>query len=412
MTAGGSLAATGQVAFSAGGGLMDDMGTTFGQSPIWTNVTAESAGNNGSGMAVAQLPQLLALDSTTVAFTDATATRWFDKVGDDYVERYGYQDVLSDDTDAHQFTLTDPTGQVLAFNDFDGSWDVAARGGFVSSTDRAGNVAVVYEEYAEGVPETIRVTPAGGGDVIDEYVYVYDTSSAAAANRGLLSSVTLERSVNGGGTFTPIQQATYVYYGDESVPEGAAYYGNPGDLLLSQTFDYNATTEGYDLTDSNYFRYYIVNGVNADDNTGFANGLEYMFSNDSYDRLVDAVGGDPNDAFTASSVDVAPYADEFLQYNTQHQVAQIVTNEPACSVCSQGQGTFTYEYIRQRLCAGIQQLGHGNGRDAPRRRQQPGLREHDVFELRRPDAVARSLRSGHRGRIGTRSINTIRPAAC
>ena len=344
VTAGGSLAATGQVAFSAGGGLSDDFGTTFGQAPIWTNVAAESAGNNGSGVAVAQLPQLLALDATTVAFTDGTVTRWFDKVGDDYVERYGYQDVLSDDTDAHQFTLTDPTGQVLQFDDFDGSWDVAARGGFVSSTDRAGNAAEVYEEYAAGVPETIRVHPAAGGDAIDEYVYAYDTSSPAAANQGLLSSVTLQRSTDGGSTFTPVQQAAYTYYGDGSVPEGAADFGNPGDLLLAQTFNYNTTTDSYELTDTNYFRYYVADGVDTESHSGYANGLEYMFSNVSYYRLVESVGGDPSDALTAANADVAAYADEFLQYNSARQVTQIVADGAGCSVCSQGQGTFTYEY--------------------------------------------------------------------
>ena len=70
--------------------------------------------------------------------------------------------------------------------------------------------------------------------------------------------------------------------------------------------------------------------------------MQYYFSTDSYARLVAAVG----DPLTATAAQVAPYADDYFQYDDQQRVTEAVVQGQGCSSCSGGQGTYTYSYTQ------------------------------------------------------------------
>src|SRR5271156_7166226 len=65
-----------------------------------------------------------------------------------------------------------------------------------------------------------------------------------------------------------------------------------------------------------------------------------LFLFDSFARLTTAVG----DPFTATDSQVAPYADNYFQYNSDMQVSEAVLQGEGCSSCSGGLGTYTYTY--------------------------------------------------------------------
>src|SRR5262249_17082051 len=74
--------------------------------------------------------------------------------------------------------------------------------------------------------------------------------------------------------------------------------------------------------------------------TGYVHGLKYYFSPTSYARLVAAVGTPT----TATDSQVAPYADDYFEYDSQHRVTKEIAQGEGCSSCSAGLGTYTFDY--------------------------------------------------------------------
>jgi RHS repeat-associated protein len=300
-------------------------GTPFGQSLDWSNIGGFGAGAaNGSGWGVSQLPFLLAPSggSTVIAVSGDTA-RYFDLSGSAYVERFAYLDQLSYNSGTGQYTQTDPTGAKLAFYDFSGSRPIEQRGKLVSYTDSDGNTTSVTSFTTAGLPAEIqRSNTTGSTTVTESYLYTYLGSSDV--NAGLLSNVTLRRKVNSGG-WTTVRQVAYSYYGTGDSN------GTPGDLEFAVVKD----TAGTALATS-YYRYYLDGATG-----GFAHGLKYAFSPDSYNRLVAAYSSPTS----ATDTQVAPYADDYYQYDGQRRVTEVVAQGAGSSTASAvGLGTFTYSY--------------------------------------------------------------------
>jgi hypothetical protein len=92
------------------------------------------------------------------------------------------------------------------------------------------------------------------------------------------------------------------------------------------------------VIDTTYSRYFTPSDAGS---IGYVHGLKYTFSPQSYARMA----ADLSNPLTATDSQVAPYADAAYQYNpTTQQVAQAVIQGSGCSVCTGGQGTFTYAY--------------------------------------------------------------------
>jgi hypothetical protein len=81
------------------------------------------------------------------------------------------------------------------------------------------------------------------------------------------------------------------------------------------------------VLDTKYYRYYTGEAG------GYVGGLKYAFNPDSYARLIAAVG----DPTQASDAQVAPYADNYFEYDSSQRVTKEVVQGAGCSLCGNGQ---------------------------------------------------------------------------
>jgi RHS repeat-associated protein len=300
---------------------------SWGLSSIWTNAVGEDPPGNGSGVVSPETPALLQMDGTNTLgiVLKALDLEVFDLVGGTYRARYFDQSTLVHDNTNHQYVLTDELGNRVRFGDFSADTPAGQQGQFVSYTDAGGNTTSVTSRTASGQPAVMQsVSTFNGVTTTDFWTYSY---ISGGINDGLLQSVGLTRQV-GSGTPIFVREAVYTYY------DGTNPYGNAGDLMTACTEDGSSN-----IIDTNYFRYYtqadITNGQ-----PGYVHGLKFAFSSDSYARLVAAVGNPT----TATDSQVAPFADDYYQYDAQQRVTQATVQSLGCSSCSAGLGTFTYSY--------------------------------------------------------------------
>jgi RHS repeat-associated protein len=291
-------------------------GTPWGQTRSWTNNPGYTAlGGNGSGWVDEQLPYLLQTDTagnTLVLVTNGTTAHYFNRAGTGYQARFYDQDQLAINPASGEAIVTDPAGDQLHFTGY-GYGVPAVLSSFV---DPYGNSTRVVARTATG--RVAEVQRSSGG-VTESYLYQY--LPPGVPNAGLLQNVTLRRSNDGGATWTVVREVAYAYYA------GGQPYGNLGDLLSATIED----AAGRPL-DTDYYRYDTAN-----DATGYVHGLKYVFGPQAYARLVAAVGNPT----TATDAQVAPYADDYFQYDSQHRVTREVA---AGAGNAGGQGSFTFAY--------------------------------------------------------------------
>jgi RHS repeat-associated protein len=310
----------------------DGFGAVCDQRRSWSNGRynpldglGRSRSDNGSGMVVEQLPYLTghaAHGPDEYVITNATSARIYDGVDNDLVPRFYTKDQLT--FTSGEYVLTDTAGNQIHFYDtingpFDPRW-----GKFKSMIDPAGNVTAVTRWTADGkAAEVQRSTPAGQTPhVVESFVYSYGGSGS---NQGLIKNVTLRRQVDG-GNWTVVRQVDYTYYAT-----GEAN-GNPTDLKTATVEDAAGTA-----LDTTYYRYWPRVGSGQ----GIFDGLKYVVNPQSYARLAAAV----SDPLQATDQDLAPYADNFFQYDSQNRVIKEVAQGTSCSCAADGGlGTFLYSY--------------------------------------------------------------------
>jgi hypothetical protein len=291
---------------------------------------------NGNGTVDTTMPYLLPVNgpNTIAEVANGNTAEYFDLVNGTYQPRFFDQSTFVYDSNAHQYVLTDEMGDQLRFWSFDPSIPLAQQGQFVSFTDPAGNVTAVTQRMPNGqIGEVQRSTTVDGNTVKEMWLYSY---YASGVNNGLLAGVMLERQTNN-GPVDLVRQVVYTYY------DGTQSYGLPGDLMLAQVE--NAANQ---VIDTSYYRYYTESDAGT---TGYIRGLKYYFSTDSYARLVAAVGS-PQAVLTATDDQVAPYADDYFQYDSQQRVSEAVVQGQGCSSCTGGLGTYTYSYTTSNNPAG------------------------------------------------------------
>jgi streptogramin lyase len=323
-------------------------GTDWGQSRSWTNVPGAVPSNfSGAGVTVGEAPYLLQLGSSLVALlSNGTTARLFDQQPDlTYRERFFGQDRLSVDANG-DFLVSDSGGDVLRFGPFNAAnAPLANQSLFKSFTDPYGNVTSVTawttvttwgNQSVNRPGEVRRSTTVNGTTYVESYLYSY--LLASDPNKGLLQSVVLRRSTDGGTTWSTVRQALYSYYATLDVK------GNLGDLHTAQVED-----GAGNVLDTSYYRYYRPGEAG-----GYANnamhGLKYAFGPQSYARLVAALGSSIDGLSDAA---IAPYADNYYQYDAAQRVTQAVVQGQGCSVCSGGLGTYTYAYAASGNAAGF-----------------------------------------------------------
>jgi YD repeat-containing protein len=152
------------------------------------------------------------------------------------------------------------------------------------------------------------------------------TDAAAGKDDGVPQDGGPAQRLSRSGVFhwTNIRQVVYAYYEDEEA------HGNVGDLKTATIQDGSDN----DLA-TTYYRYYT-----AAEEDGYQHGLKYLFTPESYARLV-ADLGDPE---AEDDGTVAPYADNYFEYDSDHRVTLEIAQSAGCSACSAGLGSFTFSY--------------------------------------------------------------------
>jgi RHS repeat-associated protein len=316
----------------------DGFGTPWGQTRSWSNHPGYSFGSsNGSGWVDTQLPYLLRAetgdDTTIIEMSNANDSRYFDLAGSGYQARFFDQSTFVHNTAGtnHEFDLTDSSGDVIRFDDFSGSLPYYQRGQFEGFTDPGGNRLDVVAHTPDGqVAEVQRSGPSGGGTVVESFLYEY--LPRGDPNALQLQRVTLRRQLPGSSTWSVVRKVQYAYY------DGTQPYGNTGDLKTAQILDANNN-----VLDTTLYRYYTQADLydNQGHQIGFVHGLKYVLNPASYARAAAAVG----DPATAMDGQVAPYADNYFEYDpSTGEVTTEKVQGAGCSACSGGVGTYRYTY--------------------------------------------------------------------
>jgi RHS repeat-associated protein len=295
--------------------LTSQVGTLpVGYTRSWSNGSGYSTGQNGSGMVVTQLPHLVQDTGGTLdLISNGYTIRYFDPDGlGGYTERYYGQDVLTHDALSNLYVLRDTQGDELHVNDFSTSLPAAQRGSFSLFSDPNLNTVTTMTYTTGGKPSQIGCSVTG-----ETYTFSY---VASGVNAGLVASVVLARSS------ATVREADYTYY------DGTESYGSAGDLKLAVIKD-----AGGNALDTTYYRYYTSNT-----SPGYTGGLKYLFRPDSYGRLTAALG---TSLSSLTDAQVAPYADNYFEYDSSHRVTtEVAAGAGSSSATNPGQGTFTYSY--------------------------------------------------------------------
>ena len=132
--------------------------------------------------------------------------------------------------------------------------------------------------------------------------------------------------------------------------DGIEPYGNLGDLKTATVEDGQENVLGTD-----YYRYYTPGDAN-----GYVEGLKFVFDPQSYARLCAAV----SDPFDASDAQVAPFAQQYFQYDSQCRVT-LQAVQGAGGAATGGIGTYTFAYSESTAVAAdtIDELGVGTTTD-------------------------------------------------
>ena len=170
-----------------------------------------------------------------------------------------------------------------------------------------------------------RSNTTGSTTTTESYLYTYVSSGV---NTGLIANVTLRRQING-GSWSTVRQVVYTYY------DGSQAHGNAGDLEMANVEDGSGN-----ILDTEYYRYY------TGESGGYVHGLKYYFDTAAYARLAAAFGSPT----TATDAQVAPYADNYFQYNSFQQVTEEMVQGDGSSLNGTGGlGTYTFQYFALSL---------------------------------------------------------------
>jgi YD repeat-containing protein len=303
-------------------------GFDWGQTRTWTNGRGYATGSdNGSGWVDTYIPHLLQADgytsNTLILINNGDTAFYYDLVKGVYQPRINDGSKLTYNSSNDTYTLIDTSGDTIVLDGFGTSWLPAQRGQFASFTDPYGTQMAVISYTSDGhVAEMQRSATSNGTTTTESWLYSY---LSTGVNAGLMSGVTLRTQVNG-GAWTTIRQVQYAYYDGTQT-----YGGNTGDLMTATVLDGNNN-----VLSTSYYRYYMPGDAN-----GYTDGLKYVFNPASYTRLTAALGTDLSNLTDAQ---VAPYADNYFQYDSLKRVTQETVAGIGDSQTGGGLGTYTFSY--------------------------------------------------------------------
>jgi RHS repeat-associated protein len=301
-----------------------------------TNAVPDPAAPSpGAGMQIGALPSLQT-DGSTVLLRAGTGAAYFDGSFGSYTPRDHSQDTLTENTTTKEFTLVTPTGAKVVFNNFDASLGTYQKGQVKSITDPNGNTLTVTSRDGSGRPLDLqRTSTTGGVTTTESFQLAY---VASGTNAGRLASITLRRQV-GAGSWATVRKVEYTQY------DTGTSLGNPGDLATAVTKDGAGTV----LSTSN-FRYYTSTGSG-----GYNHRVKYAIGGAAYERAKAwgaAQTPTPLTVDQMSDTQLAPFADDYFEYDNVGRVTLHTKQGTGCSACSGGLGTSAFAYTTSPFADG------------------------------------------------------------
>lgn len=301
-------------------------GGFFGMERSYGNRMSSTVYNGPAGFNwwTTQLPSVITIAPSTIGVVfNPNRIYWFDWSGSVWIPRYAFlHATLVEDTVAQTLTLTrilDTGIEVTVFNSLSATTNP---GQFVSQTNSGGVQTTIASQTGSQVNELQRSFSVSGTTTVDSLLYTYYTSGSASGN---LQSVTYRRMV-GSGSWTPIKQVSYAYYGSSDAN------GSLNDLQ-SASQQMPDGSGGWNTVAMDYYRYWL-----SGSSTGFAHGLKMHFGPEAY-RLMFNAGINLE---TAADSTVLPYADHYFEYDPNtHAVTKEISS--VCSTCVGG-GTTTDQF--------------------------------------------------------------------
>ena len=271
----------------------------------WTDSGSDARTNpNGAGMISSDQPWIYQVSDGSLACVvlGGTDQRWFSASGESYTPLSFLSDTLIHDTADSTFIFRTTRGEEVRFFDFNAAWPEQQRG-LVSRVVRRGQSGTPGADftmsYTDGKLASVSSVDANG--VGDTFAYSYIDSGI---NAGRLETIELLRKDSESSAQVTVSRATYTYYGVDD-PNGM-----PGELRTA------TITDGTNQTiATKYYRYYVST---TGPTSGHAGALKYTFDGPSYDRLSAAV----SDIATAPDAVVAPYADNYYEYDSARRVTR------------------------------------------------------------------------------------------
>jgi len=324
-------------------------GMDWSQARTWSNAPAYSTGSdNGNGWTDGSQPHLVLVGSTLYLMVNASTAYTF--AGQGTANGAGIYPTYADtsgllaggvtyNSSTDTFALPDGSGGVMTFDGFGSSRPAAQQGALVSRADGDGNLMQVVAWTAAGEPAEVAESGTVGG-VTYTAAYFYTYLPSTDPNAGKLATVALEQQT-GGGAWQTVQSVTYQYY-----TTGAAN-GNLGDLERAIIKDPAGNVLG-----EYYYRYYTSTVMTGGVQTGYQGGLEDVVDPDQYARLQAVAGGTDAGVDAATQATVATYVDNYFQYDSLDRVTEEIAAGVGCSLCSAGQGTYTFAYTTSTNAAG------------------------------------------------------------
>ena len=234
------------------------------------------------------------------------------------------------------YTMTTEAGNSFEYYDFASTTPAYLQGKLIAATDSAGN----QTQWAyNGSGQITSVTQTDAASDVETFAYTYITTGINAGKVSLITQ-TIQQA---GQAATLYRQMALAYY--DGSYSGNMQYGNAGDLQSVTIEDANGN-----IINQSIYRYYTPAEI-SDGAQGFAGGLQYVFNysaiaaaNESL-AAYNAANSTSFSLLNAPATLVAPYADNYFQYNSNHQVT-LETFGSGGSTATNGLGTQTFSYYQ------------------------------------------------------------------
>jgi RHS repeat-associated protein len=303
---------------------------SFSNQRAYTVTNGVVGGRLGAGWSVTGWDSISqTLGNSMVSTVDGRDTEFLKGTGGNYTPKHFFTSKQTDS--GGLFTQIDSNGNQLGFNNFTSS----GPGRLVSKIDPAGNVTnITYGTAGAALGAIIEMQQsqtASGVTTFQSITYTYGYTHASNAR---LVGATLRRSTDG-VSWTIVRVMEYRYYQFDDAP--GTHFGNDGDLCLAILRD-----KDNNILEQSHYRYWLSTDTNFA-TKGCFDGIKYVVGPQAFERVTNAIGA--GSILTAPDTVLAPYADNYFEYDAGRRVTRETVLGQGCSCSgSTGQGTYLYQY--------------------------------------------------------------------